>query len=79
MPLAIGPAILRLDDVLGAGDDDVLDTLAAVLIDVDEEVSGVSGISVLPPPHELATQTLSDISILTCNLQNQREYGRTLM
>jgi len=79
MPSAIGPAILRLDDaVLGAGDD-VLDTLATVLINVDEEVSGVSGTSVLPPPHELATQTLSDILILTCNLQNQREYGRTLM
>lgn len=59
IPPAIGPARLRFDDVLGAGtgDDDVLDTLAAVLIGVDEEVSGVSGISVLPPPHELATQT----------------------
>lgn len=54
MPPAIGPAILCLDDVLGVGDEigdnGVLDTLVAVLIDVDEEVSGVSVISVLPPP-----------------------------
>jgi len=54
MPPAIGPAILCLDDVLGVGDEigdnGVLDTLVAVLIDVDKEVSGVSVISVLPPP-----------------------------
>lgn len=62
MPPAIGPARLRLDDVLGAGDDDVLDTLAAVLINIDEEVSGVSGISVLPPPRFSESDTFRYIN-----------------